>query len=169
MSMSTTEATLEVSMLNASANNLNFSEIAIDLATRQLPLEIVTRLESLWDITNAVAGAVVSTGRIIVIKIWEFIKENPNMAIGVVIGAAIGALVNLIPFIGQLLAPLAMAIGATVGGLSGGRMDDIANGVNVSYTTFEDLISVAKKFYALLADIFNEMKGCRFYHYYLSR
>jgi len=37
-------------------------------------------------------------------------------------------------------------------------MDDIANNVNVSYTTFEDLNSVAKKFYALLKDIFIEMK-----------
>jgi len=156
--MSPTAATLEVSMLHADANTFNFSEIAVDLATRKLPLEVVTRLQSLWDTTKIIAGEVITTGRIIVLKIWEFIKENTNMAIGVVIGAAIGALVGLIPFIGPLLAPIAMAIGATVGGLTGGRMDDIAKGVNVTNTMFEDLISAAKKFYALLAEIFNALK-----------
>mgnify|MGYP006981145414 CR=1 FL=1 len=156
--MTPTAATLEISMLHAESNVFNFSEIAADLATRKLPLEAVTRLQGLWDTSKIIAGEVITTGRIIVIKIWEFIKANPNMAIGMVIGAAIGALVGLIPFIGAWLAPIAMAIGATVGGLTGGRMDDIASGIAVTNTMFEDLISAAKKFYALLAEIFNALK-----------
>jgi len=158
MSMSPAEATVELTMLHADTTDFSFSEIAADLANRAIPLEVVTRMQGLWDKTKIIAGEVITTGRIIVIKIWEFIKANPNMAIGMVIGAAIGALVGLIPFIGAWLAPIAMAIGATVGGLTGGRMDDIASGIAVTNTMFEDLISAAKKFYALLAEIFNALK-----------
>ena len=156
--MSPAEATVELTMLHADANNFSFSEIAADLATRAIPLEVVTRMQGLWDRTKIIAGEVITTGKIIVIKIWEFIKANPNMAIGVVIGAAIGALVNMIPFIGPWLAPIAMVIGATIGGLAGHRLDKIAGGETVTGSIFEDLITAAKTLFKLLADIFNALK-----------
>ena len=158
MPMSPAEATVELTMLHADANNFSFSEIAADLATRAIPLEVVTRMQGLWDRSKIIAGEVITTGKIIVLKIWEFIKANPNMAIGIVIGAAIGALVNLIPFIGPWLSPIAIAIGATIGGLTGHRLDKIIGGETVTPNLFEDLITAAKTFYKLLADIFNALK-----------
>jgi hypothetical protein len=158
MTLSTAQATLDLSLLHASANKTDFNDIAIDLAKRGTPLEVVTRLQGLWNNTQSIAGEIIAIGKIIVIKLWEFIKANPNMTIGIVLGAAIGALVNLIPWIGHFLAPIAMTVSAFLGGIAGHQLDKIAKGDYVSGSLFENLITAAKLFYQLFADIFIALK-----------
>ena len=163
------DATLELFDLNSATqdlalakSNLEWVDIVTMLNNRGAKLELVTRMQELWEKTKIIAGEVVNVGRIIVIKIWEFIKANPNMFLGIAIGAAIGALVGLIPFVGQILAPIAMAIGATVGALAGSRLDAMEHGENYTDSMFGDLIRVAKKFFQLLADIFMALKDSYF-------
>ena len=153
-SITSTEAKLELMILNSQTNQLDWVDMATLLHSRGAPLELVTRMEDLWEKTKVIAGKVVNIGRVIIMKIWEFIKANPNMIIGAIIGAALGALVGLIPFIGPLLAPIAMTIGITIGVLQGHRLDKIAEGQHIQYSIIEDLITVAKRFFRLIADIF---------------
>ncbi|MGI9213462.1 MAG: hypothetical protein ACR2HF_13400 [Methylococcaceae bacterium] len=149
-----TDAQLELMLLNGATHNLDWADIVTLLNNRGAKLELVTRMQELWEKTKIIAGEVVNVGRIIVMKLWEFIRANPNLVLGVAIGAALGALVNLIPFIGPWLAPIAMAIGATMGALAGHRLDKIEGGQTVSGSMFEDIITLAKRFFQLLGDIF---------------
>lgn len=148
------EAKLELMMLNSETYHLDWADMATLLYTRGARLELVTRMQELWEKTKIISGQIVHLGRILVMKIWEFIKNNANMVLGIAIGAAIGALAHLIPFVGSLLAPIAMAIGATLGALTGHRLDKIEGGETVTGSIFEDLITLAKRFFRLLADIF---------------
>ncbi len=144
--MTGTEAKLELMILNTETQALEWTDMATLLHGRGASLELVTRMQDLWEKTKVVGGVLVNIGRVIVLKIWEFMRANSNM----VLGAALGALVNLIPWIGPLLAP----IGITLGILQGHRLDKIAEGQQVSYSIIEDLITAAKRFFQLLADIF---------------
>lgn len=74
------------------------------------------------------------------------------MGIGAVIGAAIAGLITSVPFLGQLLAPLAAALGITVtaiGAVVGHRLDKQFQGVG------EDIAEIAQQFFSLLSDVFN--------------
>jgi hypothetical protein len=157
VTLSKSAAILEMFELNSDTSDLDWADVVTLLHSRGAHLELITRLQELWEKTKIIAGEVVNVGRIIVMKIWEFIKSNPNLVLGVVIGAALGALVNLIPFIGAFLAPIAMAIGTTMGALAGHRLDKIADGETVTGAVFEDIITLAKRFFQLLADIFNAL------------
>ncbi|WP_295404438.1 hypothetical protein [uncultured Thiocystis sp.] len=152
--MTGTEAKLELMILNADTQALEWTDMATLLHGRGASLELVTRMQDLWEKTKVVGGVLVNIGRVIVLKIWEFMRANSNMVLGTVLGAALGALVNLIPWIGPLLAPIAMTIGITLGMLHGHRLDKLAEGQQVSYSIIEDLITAAKRFFQLFADIF---------------
>lgn len=156
------DATFKLFDLNTASQQLEWVDIVTLLNNRGAKLELITRLQELWYKTKIIAGEVVNVGRIILIKIWEFIKANPNLVLGVVIGAALGALANLIPFVGPLLAPIAIVIGTTIGALAGHRLDKLEGGETVSGSMFEDLITLAKRFLQLLADIFVALKDTYF-------
>jgi hypothetical protein len=83
----------------------------------------------------------IEVGKIIVIKIIEFLKANPKLAASLAIGAAVYLLAHAIPFIGPLLAPLLAAAAAiyAFGTLS----------------SLDDVIKMAKEFFALLVSVFN--------------
>jgi len=155
------KAELEMLVLNGEANRFDKLNIFTDFINKGLPQEIITRLDSLWNMTKTISGEIVNVGRIILVKIWEFVQENTNLTIGVAIGVAIGSLVSLVPFLGSFLAPIGMALGALIGGVTGERLDRIAKGEMVSEKSgmIEGSIMVAKKFFKLLADIFNALKS----------
>jgi hypothetical protein len=83
----------------------------------------------------------IEVGKIIVMKIIEFLKANPKLAASLAIGAAVYLLAHAIPFIGPLLAPLLAAAAAmyTFGTLS----------------SLDDVIKLAKEFFSFMVDIFN--------------
>ena len=121
---------------------------------------MIIRLKNLVDVTERVADRVISIGKIVLMKIIEFIKAHPNLAVGVAVGAAVGVLVSTIPFLGVYLAPIATAIAITIGAIAGHRLDKIEAGqtINVSVDAIavgKDVIEVAKLFFVLLIDIFN--------------
>jgi hypothetical protein len=159
--MQTEEAKLEIGLLNAEVSDVSRIDLITRFTNKGLPQEALTRMDALWDKTKMIAGETIQIGKILLIKIWEFVKEHPNMSIGIVIGAAIGSLVQFVPFIGHLLLPISVALGAVAGGVIGHRLDKKEQGVAVTEGAIgvaEDLIGMAKEFFKFLIEIFNALR-----------
>lgn len=149
----------ELTLLNAEMSREQFDDFLVVGLNRGIPLEVITRLQSLWNFTKKVAGEVVVVGKIIVQKIIEFLKANPKLAIGLALGAAVGALIAGIPFLGPLLAPLATAISMIYGAAVGAAKDAGAD----SSDTYESVLNLAARFFELLQGIRVSIKD-----YYLA-
>lgn len=96
------------------------------------------------------------------IKIVDFVKAHPNLAIGIAVGAAIGAVTGMIPFLGTLLAPITALLGAGIGAAAGYRLDrqeqgDLAVHQSQVLLIAEDIIQIAREFFTLFAEIFNSI------------
>jgi len=152
--LTTPEGLLEVSIMNAEYTNSDFNDVTVELATKNLPMEVITRLKALWGKTKIVAGEVIQIGKIIIMKILSFISDNPNMAIGIAIGAAIGALIGMIPFIGPLLQPIVTVLAVAAGVVIGGQMD---RGEKTGLS-MEGAIRSARTFFEFFAEIFVSIK-----------
>jgi hypothetical protein len=164
MNLSQAQADFRLTMLNAQSETVSGSDLYLWLCEQGLPSEVVVRLKDLIDVTTKVADRVINVGKIVIIKIIEFTKAHPNLAIGIAIGAVIGALVSAIPFLGVYLAPIATVIAVTIGAIAGHRLDKIENGqsINIDTDVFaigQDIIEIAKLFFNLLIDIFNTVFG----------
>jgi hypothetical protein len=158
------QADFKLTLLNAEAKSVSSSDLYLWLTESGLPSEMAIRLKGLIDVTAKVADCVINIGKIILIKIIEFVKTHPNLAIGIAIGAAIGALVSMIPFLGVYLAPIVMAVSVTIGAIAGHRLDKIEQGQTVNKSSDliaigQDVIEIAKAFFNLLIDIFNTVFG----------
>lgn len=158
--MSQAQSKMEILLLNAEADGVKSSDLYAWLRESGLPSEAAIRLKSLVDVTREVGDKVINIGKIILIKIIDFVKAHPNMAIGISIGAAIGALVGMIPFLGSYLAPVATILGVTVGAVAGHRIDKAAtgnahNGEAGLISISQEVIEIAKAFFNLLAEIVN--------------
>ena len=152
------QANFEQAILNAEADTVSSSDIYAWLRESGLPSEAAIRLKRLIEVTTEINGRIIRVRKIILIKIIEFVKAHPNLAVGMVIGAAIGALVSMIPLIGSFLAPIAVLIGVTIGAVAGQRIDNAANGQHQNaglIAIAQDIIEIAKAFFRLLSDIFN--------------
>jgi len=156
--MDKSKAEFELFGLQAKAIQLDELEFVTFFTNAGLPQEIITRVQVLFDEVKEIAGQVIHIGKIILMKLVDFIKENPNMAIGMAIGVGLGILVNLIPFIGSFIAPVVTVVGMTIGGLRGHRLDKIQNGEHVGDSMIEDMITIAKKFWKLFSEIFSTLK-----------
>ncbi len=156
MALSKPQANLNLALWQAEADSMSSSELYAWLIDSGLPHEVAIRLHELIDVTKNVGNKVFTIGKIVVIKIIDFVKAHPFLVIGAGIGVALGtavaSLITSVPFIGQLLAPVAMALGITitaVGAVVGHRMDKCFKGVG------EDIFEIAKDFFKLVADVFN--------------
>ena len=152
------QANLELAILNAEAESMSSSDFYAWLKGLGLSDEAAIRLKGVAEVTAEVGKRVINVGKMIVMKIIEFVKAHPNMAIGIAIGAAIGALVNTVPLIGPFLAPIVTILGVAVGALAGHRLDKAATGQpqNSGLVAIgQDVIEIASAFFKLLIDIFN--------------
>jgi ElaB/YqjD/DUF883 family membrane-anchored ribosome-binding protein len=159
------QANLELAILNAESESMSSSDFYAWLKDLGLPDEVAIRLKGVAEITAEVGKRVVNVGKMVLMKIIEFVKAHPNMAIGIAIGAALGALVNTVPLIGPLLAPIATMLGVAVGALAGHRLDKaaISRSQNSGILAIgQDVIEIATAFFKLLIDIFNlALNGAR--------
>ncbi len=156
--MTPAQANIELFLLSAEAEATTSSDLYAWLRDSGLPSEAAIRLKELVEVTESVGGRLVSIGKIVLIKILEFIKTHPNLAIGIAIGAAIGAIVSMIPFLGTYLWPVAAAVGVSIGAVAGHRLDKSAVGqrgkVELNLITVsQDVIEIAKAFFQMLIDI----------------
>ena len=157
------QANLELAILNAEAETISSGDFYAWLKDLGLPDEAAIRLKGLAEITAEVGKRVVNVGKMILMKISEFVKAHPNLTIGVAIGAALGALVSAIPWIGPILAPIVTVVGVTIGALAGHRLDKAATGQiqdSGLVAIGQDVIEIATAFLRLLIDTFNlALKG----------
>lgn len=144
------QGAFELTLLNAEMTQEQLDNVMIQGLNMGIAPEIMTRIKSLWSITQLVAGEVIAVGKIIALKIFEFLKANPNLTIGLALGAAVGVLVAGIPFLGALLAPLTTAISMIYGAAVGAARDD----GNSSSDAFIVISLLAQKFFKLIHEIF---------------
>ncbi|MDR3299438.1 MAG: hypothetical protein LBU43_05430 [Candidatus Accumulibacter sp.] len=123
----------------------------------KLPREAAIRLEALAEVSRKIGGKVVAIGKIIVLKLLEFVRQNSGLAIGVALGAALSVLIAGIPFLGPLLAPVALAFGVTVGAIAGHRVDKGATGPVGIIGIAQEIIEIAQAFFALPIAIFHAL------------
>ena len=159
--MNPTIAQAKLMALHADTADMNWTDAVVNFTNNNVPVEVITRLEELWGTTKIIGEQVYEIGKILVMKIIEFILANPKMAIGLVIGVAVGSLTNAIPWIGAIIAPLAMAIGGFFGAVTGHKLDKIAKGELDGFNNsnvFADLITLAKEFWMVIVEIFKALK-----------
>jgi hypothetical protein len=145
------EGLLELSLLNAESSTADFDEVVVDGITRGIPPELLTRLKELWEKTKVVAGEIIAVGKIIVRQIFDFLKENPKLSLGLAFGAAVAALISGIPLLGPLVAPLATTLAMLYGAGAGAAMD----AGDTSGSLYSAAIALATKCFELLKNIFN--------------
>lgn len=153
------QATLELRLHQAEADLVSSSDIYIWLTECGLPAEVAVRLKELMSVTRTIGETVMSVGKIIVLRLIDFIKEHQNLAVGVALGAAAAALAASIPAIGPLLAPILLPLGVIVGAAAGHRLDKTAaTGQSISGADImgvaQDLIEIARQFFHLIIDTF---------------
>jgi ElaB/YqjD/DUF883 family membrane-anchored ribosome-binding protein len=150
------QANLELFILSSEAEAMSSSDFYAWLKERGLSDEAAIRLKAVAEITAEVGKRVINVGKMILIKIMEFVKAHAHLAIGIAIGAAIGALVGAIPWIGWILSPVATLIGVSAGALAGHRLDkaDVGTPQNSGLVAIgQDIIEIATAFFKLLVDI----------------
>ncbi len=153
--MNSGEAKLELVLLEGEFEYLDRVDFITKLTNMDLPQEIINRLSQLWNVTKDIGGHVVNIGKIILIKIWEFMQANPNLIVGMALGAAVTA---LIPFVGSIVAPLTIAVGAFLGH----RLDRLEHGEYVieagALGIASEAITLARQFFDLLIEIVEALK-----------
>ncbi len=152
--MNRDHATFEVLLLEIEAAGLDKTEAMAFLSNHGAPLEIVMRMDTFWDQAAMVGNQILHTGRIVTMKLIQFISENPNMAAGLALGLSLGMLSASIPFIGHLIAPMATIAFSTIGALKGCRLDRIMRGEYAGDNLIEEAIIATRQFWALFCEIF---------------
>lgn len=154
--VSTAQANLKMALWQVDADSMTSSDLYAWLVDSGLPHEVTIRLHELASYTKKSGNKVLAVGKIVLIKILEFVKAHPFLVIGAgigaVVGAAVASLITAVPILGQLLAPVAMALGITItaiGAVAGHRLDKCFQGVG------EDIFEIAQEFFKLLRDVFN--------------
>ena len=118
------QARLKLAILNKQAEAKNSWEFYSEMMTLGLPDEVIEILKKVLKVTSKVAGTVISIGKIIVIKLIEYVAKHPlqvaGLAVGLgatyALGVALSGLFALIPTlphwmgVGSLLTKLAMII-----------------------------------------------------------
>jgi len=153
--LSLPQANLKMALWQVDADAMSSTDLYVWLNDIGLPHEVSIRLHELATYTKKAANKVLLIGKILVIKIIEFVKAHPHLAIGVAVGVAVEILANSIPFVGPLLAPLATALGIPIGAIAGHRLDrgkEVSDGI---IGIVQEIIEIAKDFFQLLIDVFN--------------
>ncbi len=145
------QARLELALWQAEADMASSSDIYIRLTEKGLPSEVAIRLKELLEWAKPIGDKMISIGKIIVIKLIEFIEKHPNLATGIALGAAVSSLIAAIPFLGPILAPIALPLGITVGAIAGHRVDKAQDGKMNSglglIDITQDVIEIARAFF----------------------
>ncbi len=156
ITVSPAQANLKMALWQVDADLMSSTELYTWLVDSGLPHEVTIRLHELITYTKKVGSKVIAVGKIILIKVLEFVKAHPFLVIGAgigaVVGAAVASLITAVPFFGQLLAPVAMVLGITIaaiGAVAGHRLDKRFQGFG------EDIFEIAQEFFKLISDIFN--------------
>ncbi len=154
--MTLPQARLELALWQADADMTSNSNLYLRLTEMGLPSEVAIRLKGLLEFVKPIGDKMISIGKIIALKLIEFIEQHPNLATGMALGAALSSLIASIPFLGPILAPIALPLGITVGAIAGHRMDKAQGGTmngDLSLIPIaQDVIEIARAFFQLFID-----------------
>jgi len=154
--MTLPQARLELALWQADADLASSSDLYIRLTEMGLPSEVAIRLKELLEIVKPIGDKMISIGKIIALKLIEFIEQHPNLVTGIALGAAVSSLIGSIPFLGPILAPIALPLGITVGAIAGHRVDKAQggkmNGDLGLIAIAQDVIEIARAFFQLFID-----------------
>lgn len=121
--------------------------------------EFRRKMDTLFETTQIIGGKLVYIGRIVCAKLWDFICENPNMALGTLVGAIFGLFLSAVPLIGGILALLSTYLGATIGSY----IDQLQKGgTEVDGTLSKVLVgatNATKEFFKLIREILAALKN----------
>lgn len=165
--MNESQAKLKLLTLEAETNNFNKLDMIVKFTNLGLPQEIITRIQDLFDFTKKIGQQTIHIGKIIIKKLIDFVNENPNLIIGLAVGIGLsvlaGMLTSMVPIIGVPLSGIVTSIVGIVtipmGILKGHRLDKAMKGEYVGNSIIEDIITIAKKFWALLINILESLKN----------
>lgn len=154
--MTLPQVRLELALWQAEADMASSSDLYIRLTEMGLPSEVAIRLKELLEFVKPIGEKMVSIGKIIVLKLIEFIEKHPNLATGIALGAAVSSLIASIPFLGPILAPIALPLGIAVGAVTGHPVDK-AQGSKMSgesgfSSIAQDVIEIARAFFQLFIE-----------------
>lgn len=157
------KAALDLALWQARANGVSNADVYLRLSNAGLPSEAAIRLKELMGATRQIGGKVIDLGKIVVLKLMDFMEQHPNLTAGMALGAAVSALAASVPVLGPLLAPLALAVGLAIGAVVGHRMDKSRDGtfdqaIGVMEVT-QDVIEIARAFFKLFADTLQALFG----------
>ncbi|WP_090312403.1 hypothetical protein [Pseudomonas linyingensis] len=155
MELTEKQALIRLSMLNAEVVDADFEEVMVSKISSGWPPELMTRLEGLWGVTKRMAGESVAIGKIILMKVFEFVENNPKVFVGAAVGAAFSVLASGIPFVGAIIAPYVAAIGALTGAAVGAAMQTPKADGSIE----SGLITLAESFFGLFVAIFKAVKS----------
>ena len=150
------QAELELALMQAESDSMASSDLYLWLRECGLSPEIAVRLKELVNVTQRIGNKVVSIGKLIVMKLRDFITAHKNLAIGTVLGAAIASLVTATPLLGSILAPLGALLGLMIA-VTGHQRDKHpdGNGRGVSLEELpQNLIEMARTYFDLFIETF---------------
>jgi hypothetical protein len=152
--LSIAQANLKLALWDAQAKAVGSSDLYIAIQELGLPEEVNSRLHQLLTYSKTVGNKVFSIGKIILLKIIEFVKAHPflvaGISMGATVGAAIASLITSIPFLGPLLSPIAALLGITItlfGAVIGYNLDKRFPNVG------KDVVEIAQLFFSLVTDV----------------
>lgn len=148
------QAELELALMQAESDSMASSDLYLWLRECGLSPEIAVRLKELVNVTQRIGNKVVSIGKLIVMKLRDFIMAHKGLAIGTVLGAAIASLVAAIPLLGSLLAPLGGLLGLAIA-VTGHQSDKHPTGDGGGVSLLElpqNLIEIARAFFLLFIE-----------------
>ncbi len=156
-------ASLEMALWQVEADTVTSSDLYARLRSVGLAPEIAIRLKELAAVTKKIGDKLVSLGKIILIKLMNFIEQHPNLAAGLALGAALSLLTASIPILGPILAPLVAVVGITVFAVAGHHLDkndgqqtlQIPEAVELA----QDAVEIARIFFQLFIDTIQAIAG----------
>lgn len=159
LELSPAQSKLKLTLWNAEVESFDSRDFYIWLQDMGLPESVVMRLHDLAHKTVHMGKKVVSIGKVLLLKIINFVKENPCLVagagIGTVFGAAIYTLINSLPMgLGQILEPIARILGlgaASLGASLGHSLDRELKSMSQS------LQEAASSFFSLLANVLRSL------------
>jgi hypothetical protein len=161
--MTPATARFELLLLDAESEAMSSSDFYIWLRESGLPPEVAIRLKELINVTARIGEKVVSLGKVLILKLIEFVKAHQNLVVGIALGAAVAFLIGSIPLLGPLLSPIALVLGIGVGAIAGHRVDkavggSISQSVN-PITIAQDVIEIAREFFCLFVDLIQALQN----------
>lgn len=159
MEMTVPQARLELILLESKAEEFSSADLDATFLNAGLPPEVTLRLRGLWEATCTIGDKLRRIGKIVLMELVRFVRDNSHLAIGVALGAGAGVLVSLIPILGPILAPLVAALGVSVGAVAGARMDRRSYSKNGVVGVAQEVIDIARKFFELFAAIFRALSS----------